>query len=138
MIAKRDQLAAVSEQRDALEAEVAELRDAVEMWRDPAYVRAQARERLNYVRPGVVGLIVLGTESTAPSEAESGVAPWRDRDESSCHAATRASQTSASSAGLRSPSSLAVARSKVVMPLILPNRLRVGIAGRCPPSRRRG
>lgn len=70
---QRDQLAAVSEQRDALEAEVAELRDAVDLWRDPAYVRAQARERLNYVRPGEVGLIVLGTESTAPPEAESGV-----------------------------------------------------------------
>lgn len=70
---QREQLAAVSEQRAVLEAEIAELREAVALWQDPAYVRAQARERLNYVRPGEVGLIVLGTESTAPAQPDSGV-----------------------------------------------------------------
>jgi len=70
---QRAQLAAVAEQRDALAAEVAALRDAVELWQDPAYVRAQARERLNYVQPGEVGLVVLGTESTPPPEPVSGV-----------------------------------------------------------------
>ena len=70
---QRDQLAAVSEQRDALEAEVAELRGAVALWQDPAFVRAQARERLNFVRPGEVGLVVLGTETTVPAEPVTGV-----------------------------------------------------------------
>jgi cell division protein FtsB len=70
---QRAQLAAVAEQRDALAAEVAELRAAVELWQDPAYVRAQARERLNYVEPGEVGLVVLGTESTPPPEPVTGV-----------------------------------------------------------------
>lgn len=69
---QRSQLAALSEQRDALTDEVADLEAARELWNDPAYVRAQARERLNYVLPGEVGIVVLGTESTPPEEPVTG------------------------------------------------------------------
>ena len=38
---------------------VAKLQGEVDRWTDPAYVRAQARERLYFVMPGEVGYIVL-------------------------------------------------------------------------------
>ena len=57
---------------ERLVAEVEQLADANELWEDPAYVRAQARERLNYVLPGEVGLVVLGTQSTPPEEPATG------------------------------------------------------------------
>lgn len=69
---QRAQLGEVAAERDELAAEVAELQGALELWDDPAYVRAQARERLNFVMPGEVGLIVIGTESTAPPEPATG------------------------------------------------------------------
>jgi cell division protein FtsB len=79
---QREQLSEVAEQRDVLQAEVAELREAVALWEEPAYVRAQARERLNYVLPGEVGLVVLGTESTAPPEPATGaVVPVPEGDQ---------------------------------------------------------
>ena len=61
---QRAQLGEVAVERDELAAQVADLQAAVDLWDDPAYVRAQARERLNFVLPGEVGLVVLGTEST--------------------------------------------------------------------------
>lgn len=79
---QREQLSVVDEQRDTLQAEVAELREALALWQEPAYVRAQARERLNYVLPGEVGLVVLGTESTAPPEPATGaVVPVPESDQ---------------------------------------------------------
>ncbi len=69
---QREQLAALGEQRDALAAEVEALQQSRDLWNDPAYVRSQARERLNYVLPGEVGIVVLGTESTAPDEPVTG------------------------------------------------------------------
>ena len=52
--------------RSALEQESAELRASVDqletelrLWDDPAYVRAQARERLGFVLPGEVGYVVV-------------------------------------------------------------------------------
>jgi|688.fasta_scaffold1428770_1 cell division protein FtsB len=45
--------------QDANEARIAELQNQVERWKDPAYVKAQARNRLHYVMPNEVGYIVL-------------------------------------------------------------------------------
>jgi len=79
---QREQLASLGAQRDALAAEVASLEESRELWNDPAYVRRQARERLNYVVPGEVGLVVLGTESTVPEEPVTGtVVPVSDVDQ---------------------------------------------------------
>lgn len=41
---------------------IAELQKLVDRWSDPAYVRAQARERLHFVMPDQVGYIVLEPE----------------------------------------------------------------------------
>lgn len=65
---QRAQYAELVAERDAVAAEVEDLRQARDRWDDPAYVRAQARERLNYVLPGEVGLVVLGTQSTPEKE----------------------------------------------------------------------
>lgn len=69
---QRAQLATLTDQQAALAGEVDELEAARDLWDDPAYVRAQARERLNYVLPGEVGLVVLGTESTPEEEPVTG------------------------------------------------------------------
>lgn len=53
-------------ERSALKEEAEQLRESVDdleaelrRWEDPAYVRAQARERLGYVMPGEVGYTVV-------------------------------------------------------------------------------
>jgi len=79
---QRAQLEQARTDRDALAAEVEALTDARDLWEDPAYVRAQARERLNYVLPGEVGLVVLGTEATSEEEPVTGaVVPAVDDDQ---------------------------------------------------------
>jgi cell division protein FtsB len=45
-----------------------ELRSVLERWKDPAYIEAQARSRLHFVRPGEVGYVVLTEEETAAPE----------------------------------------------------------------------
>ncbi|HET9945980.1 MAG TPA: septum formation initiator family protein, partial [Actinomycetes bacterium] len=63
----------VSEQ----EQRVAELRKARERWADPAYVEAQARERLHYVMPGETSYVVLGADGK-PLEAETSLRTTRE------------------------------------------------------------
>lgn len=45
--------------QDANAQRIKELQNQVERWQDPAYVKAQARNRLHYVMPNEVGYIVL-------------------------------------------------------------------------------
>lgn len=67
----------------AQEQRVAELSKARERWRDPAYVEAQARERLSYVMPGETAYVVLEADETPspdgvvePAEPEADRRPW--------------------------------------------------------------
>jgi len=54
----------------AQEKQVADLTRARERWNDPAYVKAQARERLHFVMPGETVYIVLEPdEAPAPVSA---------------------------------------------------------------------
>lgn len=55
---------------ERLEAEVAGLETQLRLWDDPAYVQAQARERLGYVLPGEVGYVVV--DETGEPETELG------------------------------------------------------------------
>jgi len=71
--------ARVREQR----ARVAELEKAQQRWSDPAYVEAQARQRLRYVMPGEIAYVVLEADDTPPQDgvvvkppAEAEAAPW--------------------------------------------------------------
>ena len=45
--------------QDSNRARIKELQNQVERWKDPAYVKAQARNRLHYVMPNEIGYIVL-------------------------------------------------------------------------------
>ncbi len=57
-VEQRQQIAALKEAVAATEAEVEELSAERERWRDEAYIVAQARERLYYMRPGEVVYLV--------------------------------------------------------------------------------
>jgi len=61
---------------------VSDLQAAHERWKDPAYVEAQARSRLHFVRPGETAYVVLRPEqptANAPTETAQGAAPpWFD------------------------------------------------------------
>lgn len=57
---QRAELATAQQQVEERTARVAELEDELERWRDPAYVRTQARMRLGWVMPGEVGYRVIG------------------------------------------------------------------------------
>lgn len=46
----------------------ADLEASLKRWDDPAYVEAQARARLHFVRPGEVGYVVLTDAETATSD----------------------------------------------------------------------
>ena len=80
-LTQRTELAAAEVERADLQNQVDELTAAVRLWDDPAYVRAQARERLNFVLPGEVGLVVLGTEATSaePVVADGAVVPTTEQ-----------------------------------------------------------
>ena len=60
------------------------LEASIERWNDPAYVEAQARARLHFVRPGQVGYVVLTDEQaeepkttqTRPMAAVPQGGPW--------------------------------------------------------------
>ncbi len=65
-LTQRHQIAALQQHQSAQRREIAALQARQQVWRDPAYVKAQARKRLQYVMPGEIGYVVL-TGPTAPS-----------------------------------------------------------------------
>ncbi len=95
---QQDDLAAARAQIEQRSAKVATLEEELQRWRDPAYVRAQARTRLGWVMPGEVGYRVIdrdGTILSGSAEIEgiggtrpSGLEPqWWDRLSGSLRAA---------------------------------------------------
>ncbi|WP_022881385.1 FtsB family cell division protein [Gryllotalpicola ginsengisoli] len=66
---QQDQIAKLESQNSAKKAKVESLKKQVDDWDDPAYIRAQARERLLYVMPGETSYLIIddlpATASTA-------------------------------------------------------------------------
>lgn len=60
LIEQRAQIAELERTVSEAEKAVDELTDEVARWSDPAYIEAQARERLYYVFPGDVSYLVVG------------------------------------------------------------------------------
>lgn len=58
-LSQRSQIAQLTEQEQAQRSKVAALKAQRQRWEDPAYVKAQARQRLQYVMPGEVGYVVV-------------------------------------------------------------------------------
>lgn len=48
--------------------EVRDLERELERWEDPAYVKAQARERFGWVMPGETGYVVVGRDGRTPNQ----------------------------------------------------------------------
>lgn len=78
---------ALTAEAEQLRKENARLEAELELWDDPAYVEAQARERLGFVMPGEEGYIVVPDEpksEQAEEELPEGVPPassgeWYER-----------------------------------------------------------
>lgn len=75
-----------------LEAELQRLERELELWDDPAFVAAQARQRLGFVMPGEQGYVVIPVEDETAPERTDGLPPagngqWYERLWSSVEAA---------------------------------------------------
>ncbi len=75
LVEQQQQIAALEAEVAAQEAAVAELQSQLDRWADPAYVVAQARERLLFAYPGESSYLVIGradepTQTGLPVSAE--------------------------------------------------------------------
>lgn len=80
-VGQQSHLAELSADIDAAQQRVDDLDDQRNRWQDPAYVERQARLRLNMVRPGELGLIVLDPdlEPDVARADEGGTDSWYGR-----------------------------------------------------------
>ncbi|WP_144710573.1 septum formation initiator family protein [Curtobacterium pusillum] len=67
LIQQQEQIAEQQREVAAQKADVTQKKKDVARWDDPAYIEAQARDRLLYVYPGEESYLVMGAESTASS-----------------------------------------------------------------------
>jgi len=67
-LSQRGQIASARAKNAQQQARVDALERQLQQWRDPAYVKAQARTRLHFVMPGEYAYVVL-SPSTAPLPA---------------------------------------------------------------------
>jgi len=90
------QIVAARQAIAAKQAEVDAMRDEITRWQDPAYVKAQARDRLGWVVPGETGFVVIGPDGrpvgggaviARPDKAASDAGPWYTQVWSSIRAA---------------------------------------------------
>lgn len=72
-VQQRAEIAALEQEVAERRQRVAELEEQSRRWQDPAYVAAQARERLRFVWPGETGYVVLD----APQEQQRAADPAR-------------------------------------------------------------
>jgi cell division protein FtsB len=70
-LSQRGQIAAAEAKNAQQVARVDALERQLQQWRDPAYVRAQARARLHFVMPGEYAYVVLSA-SAAPAPVTGG------------------------------------------------------------------
>jgi cell division protein FtsB len=73
-LAQESQIAQMQADQAAQQATIQGLTEEVDKWKDEAYVRIQARDRLFYVRPGEVPLLVLNDPAGAARDAGTGAA----------------------------------------------------------------
>lgn len=69
--AQRAQISALQHQLRASQARVQEARTELERWRDPAYIKTQARARLHFVMPGETQYIVIDSSKTKTAASSS-------------------------------------------------------------------
>jgi hypothetical protein len=69
-VSQRSQISDGDQKVRELQSEVDALADERRRWDDPAYVRAQARERLHFVMPGETGYVVLSDPASSGSKSD--------------------------------------------------------------------
>jgi cell division protein FtsB len=67
---QRAQISALQNQLSSNNSALDQARKELQLWRDPEYIKSQARERLHFVLPGERQYIV--TDSAEPTNVESG------------------------------------------------------------------
>lgn len=76
LIQQQQQITSLQKSVDKQKADVGTLKSNVARWNDPAYIEAQARDRLLYVYPGEYSYLVMnpgkasGTTTTTPSGSQ--------------------------------------------------------------------
>ncbi|HEV7742156.1 MAG TPA: septum formation initiator family protein [Pseudolysinimonas sp.] len=76
LIEQRQQIAQLQQSLAQAHQDVDDLNAQVARWSDPAYIQAQARERLYYILPGDVSYLVVGQPDTT---AGAGALPISDK-----------------------------------------------------------
>lgn len=74
---QQQQISKLQAQNDAQKAQVDKLNEQISDWDDPAYIKAQARDRLLYVMPGETSYLIIDdlpkTPSTTPTKVSTKV-----------------------------------------------------------------
>lgn len=70
-VTQSEQKRGIDAEYAAVLADVEALEGALARWDDPAFVKAQARERLSFVMPGEVAYRVIDPQSVEPDDADS-------------------------------------------------------------------
>ena len=78
-LAQESQIAQLEADRTAQQRVISDKQQELAKWKDPEYLRAQAREKLFYVRPGETPLLVLNNPAAAASSSGSPAAGEPDR-----------------------------------------------------------
>lgn len=68
-IEQRQQLAALHADVDAKTEQNADLTDEIARWSDPAYIKAEARDRLYYVMPGETSFLIIDDVPAASDDS---------------------------------------------------------------------
>ena len=78
-VSSRSALAQAEQQRRQSQSQLAELRQQLNQWNDPAYVEQQARSRLQYAMPGDTVYVVArpGQKSSLSAQTQQQTAPVR-------------------------------------------------------------
>jgi hypothetical protein len=74
-LAQRGEIAQLRARTAAQEQRVAQLQEQKQRWQDPAYVKAQARQRLHFAMPGDTAWITIPEDATAGRPAGPAKAP---------------------------------------------------------------
>lgn len=67
-VEQRQQIAALEESVRLAQEDVDDLNAEIDRWSDPAYIEAQARDRLYYVYPGDITFLVIGDDEAGLDE----------------------------------------------------------------------
>lgn len=70
LVEQRQQIAEYQQDVKDAQAQVDELNGEIARWSDPAYIEAQARERLYYVMPGDVSYLVVGSSAASADQGQ--------------------------------------------------------------------